>query len=533
MKKYQKTLLKFAIFILLFYISMIITITALIYFINLKQIKFNFILFNLKYLKIESFFFLIILFFIFLFTLAYKYNKELLLNKNKNKGSKFENKNKVLKSISKKHKLKQSTSGFSINYKLNNNQLTFNTLNQHHLLVIGTSGIGKSQSIVLPNIISNLFSLDKPNLIIFDPKGELYNLTKDYAKISKYQLVDIDFINFKGSCWNPFDKLNYYWNENKIDLYEKELETIVSNIIVNIKTDKDPVWHKSALILLKGHITALMLSFKKPNLNFSLIINSFCIGIDKLVKGFENILLTSYDSLIKISLFKKYIAMFIGKKNNMLPSIYLIALTSLDKYTNQLFYKKSLTTDFNLNDKKPKIIFIKTSPINANYWTLARLFITLYLDYFTLNNKNNIKSLFLLDEFASIPKIHNFLNIISVARGYNIFFMLIVQSYSQLEKYKGYNNIIANINYSIYLHSNDLNTVKYFSELLGKKNIIKPNNINNLNQINYQYQSKELITPYNLMMLDKNYFILKASHCNPIKIKTLYFYNFYNKIMIK
>ncbi len=125
--------------------------------------------------------------------------------------------------------------------------------------------------------------------------------------------------------------------------------------------------------------------------------------------------------------------------------------------------------------EKPTVLFIKVPDHKLNRHPLACMFISqLYKILVDIANTYGGKLPrqvhFLLDEFANIPKIPSFETIITVARGRNIYFTLILQSYVQLAiKYD--QNIAAtiedNCNIHIYLASNDMDTKKKFSEKCG------------------------------------------------------------------
>jgi type IV secretion system protein VirD4 len=53
-----------------------------------------------------------------------------------------------------------------------------------HMAVVGSSGSGKTQSFILPNILS----LEKSSMLITDPSGELLQMTKDHLKGRGYQV---------------------------------------------------------------------------------------------------------------------------------------------------------------------------------------------------------------------------------------------------------------------------------------------------------------------------------------------------------
>lgn len=81
---------------------------------------------------------------------------------------------------------------------------------------------------------------------------------------------------------------------------------------------------------------------------------------------------------------------------------------------------------------------------------------------------------FLLDEFANLPKFPDFGPTISVARSRGIFYVMIIQSYSQLEsRYskEDAQTIYNNTPITVYMGSDDHQTNETFSKKLGNKTI--------------------------------------------------------------
>ncbi len=530
----KKLILGFLWFVVI-YIICYLTIELTLYFLMLKQKSLlNDLMLNWKIITF-SLFISILLFNSLLIFKFYSNKKLLFLKQNKLANSKLENV-KSLNQFSAKQKLMNNNGGFALNFeinKTNKNLLHFNLLEQHHMLVIGTSGIGKSQSLVIPNIIINLFSKDQPNLFISDPKGELYNSVKDYIKKTNYQCIQLDFINFNQSKWNPFNKLSILWHANQLDDYEILLDNLAEILITEIKSNKDPIWHHATLLLIKTHLTYLLICDKSIIVTPKILISTFSIELSKLIKKYKFVNLNIIESTSKIAIYKRYVSTFLDDKNKMIPSIYLMTLTTLQKLASEKFFLMSNEHDVIIDSKTtPTILFMKIDPLNSVYWSLASMFIFSSITELIKLNSNK-KNLFILDEFANLPTINNFSNIISISRGYKIFFMLVIQSYNQLEnKYQQAENIMANINYNLFLHTNDMNTAKLFSNKLGNKEMYKIDNIYNSNKKNLNYQKivQPVINEYDLTTLSTNIAILKAAHYHPIKIELLPFYMFFSKL---
>ena len=81
---------------------------------------------------------------------------------------------------------------------------------------------------------------------------------------------------------------------------------------------------------------------------------------------------------------------------------------------------------------------------------------------------------FLLDEFANLPKIDKIDSMITVSRSRNIFFALVIQSFSQLNAKYGddvASTIIGNCPIKMFIGTDDAKTCEEFSKLCGEVTI--------------------------------------------------------------
>jgi type IV secretion system protein VirD4 len=80
----------------------------------------------------------------------------------------------------------------------------------YHSIILGTTGSGKTQGYILPYVYALGHSGQKPNMIVTDPKGEIYAFTAESLRRQGY---DVQVFNLsepsKSSRWNPFE---YAWD---------------------------------------------------------------------------------------------------------------------------------------------------------------------------------------------------------------------------------------------------------------------------------------------------------------------------------
>ena len=138
---------------------------------------------------------------------------------------------------------------------------------------------------------------------------------------------------------------------------------------------------------------------------------------------------------------------------------------------------------------------------------------------------------FLLDEFGNLPPIPKFDSMITVSRGRNILFEMVVQSYTQMETKYGQDTaktILGNCNAQIFLGTDDQPTLESFSKQCGEVQLIHEEATISKNNKNYeekttqtsvQRSNRALITPYELGQIPFGTVIVKLFRYNPMKLQ--------------
>ena len=194
----------------------------------------------------------------------------------------------------------------------------------YHSIVLGTTGAAKTQGYVFPFIYTLGFSNEKPNLVITDPKGEIYHTMAESLRNQGY---DVQVFNLndpiRSSRWNPFEKpwdmfqraqhlereIHRYENANPAkyglrviastyppvwyafngiafptkEMAENEMRTLrqqlisdseadikdICSAICPIENEKDPSWEQGARDLIQGTAMAMLEDSLNPNLGMT------------------------------------------------------------------------------------------------------------------------------------------------------------------------------------------------------------------------------------------------------------------------
>ncbi|ELL44223.1 type IV secretory system conjugative DNA transfer family protein [Spiroplasma melliferum] len=183
--------------------------------------------------------------------------------------------------------------------------------------------------------------------------------------------------------------------------------------------------------------------------------------------------------------------------------------------------------------EKPKALFLIIPDEKTNRHIFASLIISqLYKANVAIATERKSKRLprdiqFYLDEFGNMPTIPNFQSFVTVARSRGMFFLIIVQDLDQVyEKYGKENGtvIISNCNLNIYIQTNNFDTAKTYSDMLGTETveILSHSRSRSLqtkrimiDPVQRRKEGMELIKPSDLMKLKNPYGIIFSSKENP------------------
>lgn len=159
------------------------------------------------------------------------------------------------------NKIAFDSAGVIVNYeKQNNIEKIYYIDDNIHLLIVGSSGSGKSRSIIIPTI--TMLGLAGENLFISDVKGELYLYTAEKLKELGYNVIAIDYINFLKSNWyNYLDIIINAVEDENIPLAESLINDIV-NILVESNDKTEPIWKNGEMSVIKTALMAVILENK-------------------------------------------------------------------------------------------------------------------------------------------------------------------------------------------------------------------------------------------------------------------------------
>lgn len=303
----------------------------------------------------------------------------------------------------------------------------------------------------------------------------------------------VAWFEFNGTAYVDRDVM-----ENDMKVISKKLQddtysTLgdICSTLAPIESAKDPSWEKTARRLIHGVMLAMLEDSRIPELKlteekFNLYnVYKICNTTDSGRDTYATLKKYLFEYRDKFSKVPDLASQALQNAETTTKNYmgFVSGMMSLFSDSGISFMTSHTEVDFTDVDEKPTAIFlIIPDEIRVRY-PLAILFVTqLYKRLVdkaqTIGGKLKRHVYFLLDEFGNMPKFPEFGSSMAVGRSRGIYFILCVQSYSQLYQNYGQDEgkiIKDNCPIQVYIASEDMTTNKEFSELLGKKTIVITN----------------------------------------------------------
>lgn len=341
----------------------------------------------------------------------------------------------------------------------------YKTQLNNNVLVVGTSGAGKTRSIVTPNLLQAVGSY-----IISDPKGNLYHKYGEYLQSKGYRVINIDFTN-------PADSMHY----NPL-AYMRSSQDVMKLAHVLMAADErtsDPIWNEMAQVLVQACLAFLFecapLEERTLENLVELIDATMVEGESERKKSNADAAFTNLRKVNPKSYAVKQYDKFRVAADKTYRSIQAVTNAKTGQFsTPEIFEMTSRNEiDFSRIGTEKTAVFVGCSDTDRSMDFLVNLFYTQamaelcrFADKECRNNALPIPVRFIMDDFATNCKIEDFPRMIASIRSRNISTMLMIQAESQLEECfdKDGKTIIGNCDTYVYLGGNDLDTAQSVAE---------------------------------------------------------------------
>lgn len=375
-----------------------------------------------------------------------------------------------------------SFGGIPLSYNEENNTVFVDDTDTH-TLVIGSTGSKKSRLIAMPLV--KILEAAHESMIISDPKSEIFNRTASSLKSNGYEIITINLREpSKGDAWNPLAIPYKFFCNGDLDHAFEFANDIATNLMGIDKSQKDPFWDNSSSSFFFGLIMLLLKFCKDANIDENFVNISNVLNLRTFL--FKNYYFGDDPTkIIQYAQSDPFIySLLVGTvetANNTRAGILSFFDQKMQTFSIQPSLSKMLSGSDIFIDKiqsKPTAVFLIVPDEKTSYHNLVSLFVKQSYEYMIYlaqssetNLKNNVRVNYILDEFSSLPAIHDFPAMITAARSRNIRFNLFVQSKHQLDlKYGEESNTIrANCGNWVFLVSRELSLLQEISELCGVK----------------------------------------------------------------
>jgi len=340
---------------------------------------------------------------------------------------------------------------------------TYETQVNNNVLVVGTSGAGKTRSIVTPNLLQASGSY-----VVSDPKGCLYDKYKFLLINKGYEVKKLDFTDPKNSAHYNF--FNYIRNT-------QDIVKIAHMLIYQRKNGghTDPFWDEASQLLLQSIIAYLREAWgpQEQNMKYMMKLIDSC-QLEGDMDGRENALdriMMQHAEAHPDSYATRTYTKFRIAANKTLRSILISVNARIGIYDTPELNRMMEKDDIDITSigKKPTALFVVVSDTDRSMDGLVNIFFSQamnelcrFADKECSDNRLPVPVRFILDDFATNCKIDEFPRMISSIRSRGISTMLMIQAESQLTECYGYDGktVIGNCDTYIYLGGNDVDTAK-------------------------------------------------------------------------
>ncbi len=419
---------------------------------------------------------------------------------------------------------KESTAaGFPLCYDKKKN-LVYVDNGEAHSLVIGATGSGKTQMVINPLV--NLLSKKGESMVITDPKGEIYEKNGEMLRDLGYDVIVVNFRDPQnGSCWNPYTLPYKYYKEGNQDKANELLNDMAINIATDEKAD-DPFWTNSAADYLTGLSLGMFEDAKEDEISISTVNLMVTVGEEKVgasTYAKEYFKFKDPASPAAINALGTVNAPQ-DTKNSVLSvlkqKIKVFAVT-------QNLAEMLSRSDFDMETigERKTAIFMIIQDEKTTYHALATIFVKqCYESLIAVAQRHGgklpVRTNFLLDEFANMPKFKDITTMITAARSRQIRMTMIIQNFAQLVQVYGKEDaetIRGNCGNILYLLTGELSALEEISKLCGDK-IVKVGK-------DKKEETRPLITVTELQRFKDNEVLVLKHRLPPLRTKFLPFWN--------
>ncbi len=338
-------------------------------------------------------------------------------------------------------------------------------------LILGGAGRMKSRGFMIPNIMQM-----NCNIVATDPKGELLKKTGRLLKQNGYDVRVLDLVeHFRSHGYNPF---HYFRSDDDILLFVNNMWGAMED---KSATKGEQIWDDQAKNMMMSLCLYLYHFAPKEEQNITNIMLMFNNINDSEDKKMADPVDRLFEKIPKDDTSYTYYKAWSSAVGRTLASIRATFSSRMSVFNLSSMKALTYKDELNLLDLATEkvAIFMVIPDNNSVYNFLAgtlytQIFQQLY-DYadHVCNGPLPRHVRFFMDEFCNVALPNDYQKILSTSRSRNVSFVIVLQDKQQIEAIfeKYYRTLYGNCAWQLFLGSLELETCKYYSELLGKETI--------------------------------------------------------------
>lgn len=418
---------------------------------------------------------------------------------------------------------KSDAAGFPLVYDKKKN-LVYVDNGESHSLVIGATGSGKTQMVINPLV--NILSKKGESMVITDPKGEIYEKNGEMLRALGYDVIVVNFRDPQnGSCWNPYTLPYKYYKEGNQDKANELLNDMAINIATDEKAD-DPFWTNSAADYLTGLSLGMFEDANEDEISISTVNLMMTVGEEKI--GASTYAKEYFKTKDPASPAAINALGTVNAPQDTKNSILSVLKQKIKVFAvTQNLAEMLSRSDFDMETigQRKTAVFMIIQDEKTTYHALATIFVKqCYESLIAVAQKSGgklpIRTNFLLDEFANMPKFKDITTMITAARSRQIRMTMIIQNFAQLNDVYGKEDaetIRGNCGNILYLLTGELSALEEISKLCGDK-IVKVGK-------DKREETRPLITVTELQRFKNNEVLVLKHRLPPLRTKFLPFWD--------
>lgn len=356
-----------------------------------------------------------------------------------------------------------------------------------HSVVVGKTGSGKTQLVVLPSLHLNMAA--GANIIV-SGKDELVKLTADKADNLGYQRVVIDLEGFPGaSSYNPLDLLVEYVDNHDV-AGATETARQIANDIIPLGGENSAFFARAA----RGLLTALLLvvayadipSTQKNMASVCHLVNLGTTGTGSdPTEPLKNYLRSDAVGPDHPAYGPASDFIATGSSSGAGKDIISTMKEGLSIFNDERIKRITSSSDFSIRDciRDKTIIYLHLLEEGSPYLILFTLFFNQYWRIAQQEASINggrlpRETVIIGDEWGNIPRVNALPEIVTLGRSMKLHMYCLVQDLKQLNKYNssgdqnaGRDKLLGSMGCKVALSLGALDDCRYFSALTGKHTV--------------------------------------------------------------